>query len=152
RRLAEQGPVHQGLGPRLNRAAMSLRAVVAAAAFASAISGCAGHESRTRTALEALDRGSPDQAIQALDEELEVKRPDDLPSLAGDNALLVLDRGSVLQSMDRFKLSARDIGAADKAIDVLDMSRSAAADIGKYLFSDDTGPYKAPAYEKLLIN
>src|SRR5262249_36439572 len=113
---------------------------------------CAGHESRTRTALEALDRGAPDQALVALDEELDVKRPDDLPSLGGDNALLVLDRGSVLQSMDRFKLSARDIGAADKAIDVLDLSRSAAADIGKYLFSDDVGPYKAPAYEKLLIN
>ena len=25
-------------------------------------------------------------------------------------------------------------------------------DIGKYLFSDDVGPYKAPAYEKLMIN
>jgi hypothetical protein len=34
----------------------------------------------------------------------------------------------------------------------LDLSRNAAHDIGKYLFSDDVGPYKAPAYEKLLIN
>jgi hypothetical protein len=35
---------------------------------------------------------------------------------------------------------------------LLDLSRNATHDIGKYLFSDDSGPYKAPAYEKLLIN
>jgi hypothetical protein len=58
----------------------------------------------------------------------------------------------VLLAVDKYKWSARDLGAADKSIDVLDMSRSAADDIGKYLFSDDVGPYKAPAYEKLLIN
>jgi hypothetical protein len=41
---------------------------------------------------------------------------------------------------------------SDKQIEVLDFSRNAAHDIGKYLFSDDVGPYKAPAYEKLMIN
>ena len=35
---------------------------------------------------------------------------------------------------------------------MLDLSRGAMSDIGKYLFSDDTGPYKAPTYEKLMIN
>ncbi|WP_437673459.1 hypothetical protein [Sorangium sp. So ce131] len=113
---------------------------------------CAGHEDRVRTALEALDRGAPVEAVAALNEELEVDTAAELPSLKGDNALLVLDRGNVLLSMDRYKLSARDLGAADKSIDLLDMSRGAAADLGKYLFSDDAGPYKAPAYEKLLIN
>ena len=35
---------------------------------------------------------------------------------------------------------------------MLDFDRGTLDDIGKYLFSDDTGPYKAPFYEKLLIN
>jgi uncharacterized protein len=127
--------------------------VAAAALLAAGGWGCAGHESRTRMALDALDRGAPAEAVAALNEELEVQRSADLPAdLAGDKALLVLDRGSILMSMDDYKLSARDFGAADKAIEVLDLSSSAAGDIGKYLFSDDAGPYKAPAYEKLMIN
>jgi hypothetical protein len=35
---------------------------------------------------------------------------------------------------------------------MLDFSRSTADEIGRYLFSDDTGPYKSPPYEKLMIN
>jgi uncharacterized protein len=113
---------------------------------------CAGHEDRVRTALAALDRGAPAQAVAELNEQMDVKSEDALPALSGDNALLLLDRGNVLLSMDRYKLSARDLGAADRSIDLLDMSRGAAAELGKYLFSDDAGPYKAPPYEKLLIN
>ena len=127
-------------------------AFVGLALGAAALLGCAGHEDRTRTALDALDRGAPEEAIAALDEQLDVKRPEDLPALKGDNALLLLDRGTVLMSVDKYDLSARDLGAADKSIDLLDMSRSTVDEIGKYLFSDDVGPYKAPAYEKLLIN
>ncbi|MFT3766581.1 MAG: hypothetical protein QM820_13870 [Minicystis sp.] len=130
------------------------RAVFAtiAAVVALANIGCAGHEDRTRTALAALDRGAPREAIAALNHELGIERPEDPPVLKGDNALLLLDRATVFQSVDRFDLSARDFGTADKSIDMLDMSRSGADDLGKYLFSDNVGPYKAPPYEKLLIN
>lgn len=129
-----------------------LGAVVLGAAALAFGGGCAGHEDRIRTALDALDRGAEDEAIAALNEEMEVAAAEDLPDLTGDDALLVLDRGSILQSLDRYDLSKRDFGAADKAIDVLDMSRGAADELGKYLLSDDVGPYRAPAYEKLLIN
>lgn len=130
----------------------SLCAAFAAAVGALGSTGCAGHEDRTATALMALDRGAPHQAIMALDEELKVKSPKEQPLLEGDNALLLLDRGTVLQSVDEYASSARDMGRADKAIDLLHMSRDTADDLGKYLFSDSAGPYKAPAYEKLLIN
>jgi hypothetical protein len=127
--------------------------VVSSCALALGLLGCGGHEDRTRTALDALDRGYPKVAIAALEEEMEVTKPGELPAdLTGDNALLVLDRATILQSLGDHKGSARDLGAADKAIEVLDLSPSAAADVGKYLFSDDVGPYKAPAYEKLLLN
>ena len=125
---------------------------IVTAAIAAGSIGCAGHEDRTRTALAALDRGAPREALHALDAELGVTRTEDPPVLKGDNALLLLDRATVLQSVDRFDLSMRDFGTADKSIDLLDMSRGKADELGKYLFSDSSGPYKAPPYEKLLIN
>ena len=126
--------------------------IAAAATVCSGLLGCAGHESRTATALDALDRGAPQEAIAAFNAELGVADRADVPPLVGDNALLLLDRGTVLQSLDDWKGSSRDLGAADKAIDILDLSRGASSEIGKYLFSDSTGPYKAPAYEKLMVN
>jgi hypothetical protein len=130
------------------------RALVAGALALSAFSGagCAGHERRVQAALQALDRNAPEQAVAALDEELGVAKPEDVPAVQKDEALLLLDRASVQLARGQHKLSARDFGAADGAIEVLDLSTNAAADLGKYVFSDDTGPYKAPAYEKLLLN
>ncbi|MEM9693425.1 MAG: hypothetical protein AAGA56_12825 [Myxococcota bacterium] len=117
-----------------------------------ATTGCAGFESRVEAAHLALDRGEPQAAIEALNEELDVESAKEEPSLEGDNALLILDRGTILQSIDDYELSKRDYGLADKQIDVLDFKRSTADDIGKYLFSDDVGPYRAPPFEKLLLN
>lgn len=126
------------------------------------IAGCAGHAARTEGARTALDQGRPREALRLLDEELDVDGPDKVPEKAsGDNALLLLDRAMVLQSIAsrseaksprEYGLSSRDLEVADKQIEVLDLSRNAVHDIGKYLFSDATGPYKAPTYEKLMIN
>ena len=126
--------------------------VLCVAVAALFLNGCAGHESRVKMALDALDRGDPDGAIAHLNEELEVASANDLPKLEGDNALLLLDRATILQSTDRYKMAMRDFGTADKSIEVLDLSRDAGDELGKYLFSDDVGPYKAPAFEKLLVN
>ena len=132
----------------------AVRSWALCAAFAlTGLFGCAGHEDRTRTALEALDRGHPREAIAALDEEMDVGSAGQLPAeLEGDNAILVLDRATVQMSIGDHKSSLRDFGAADKAIEVLDLSPNAAGDVGRYMFSDDVGTYKAPAYEKLLLN
>ncbi|HKO49578.1 MAG TPA: hypothetical protein VJV79_17735 [Polyangiaceae bacterium] len=115
--------------------------------------GCAGHADKTLAARTALDAGDPRGALKALNEVLEVKSEKDLPqNVGGDNSLLLLDRAMVLQELDQYPLSSRDLEVSDKQIEVLDLSANAAADIGRYLFSDDVGPYKAPAYEKLMIN
>ena len=126
------------------------------------LAGCAGHAARTEGARTALDEGAPSQALELLNEELGVKSPSELPEkTSGDNALLLLDRAMVLQqlastgreaSAKTYSLSSRDLELADKQVEVLDLSRGAIDDIGKYLFSDATGPYKAPTYEKLMIN
>jgi len=115
--------------------------------------GCAGHDVKTRSARDALDRAQPYQALANLNQQLAVDRSTDVPAKSGDdNALLLLERGAVLQHTRRYQLSSRDWGIADKQIEVLDFSRKGVHDLGRYLFSDDSGPYRAPAYEKLMIN
>lgn len=117
------------------------------------LGGCASHSDHTKGVRTALDAGRPQKALGVINEALEVSSEKDLPDdLGGDQPIWLLDRAMVLQSLDRYELSSRDLETADKRIEVLDLSRNAAHDIGKYLWSDDTGPYKAPAYEKLLIN
>jgi len=115
--------------------------------------GCAGHAAHTAEARSALDAGDPARALAHYNSELKVKSGKDLPqSTAGKNALYVLDRSMIQQQLKDFEMSSRDLEVADKEVEMLDLKRSTLDDIGKYMFSDDTGPYKAPPYEKLLIN
>ncbi|MDX2053061.1 MAG: hypothetical protein SFV15_11760 [Polyangiaceae bacterium] len=123
--------------------------------FASllALVGCADHAARLAKVKTALDAGRPEQALTAIDDELDVDKPAALPKdVSGEHSLLILDRSMILQQLRNYELSSRDLEVADKQIQTLDFSRNALDDVGKYMFSDDTGPYKAPAYEKLLIN
>lgn len=115
--------------------------------------GCGGHEARTLKFRTALDAGDSKAAIKEINEELDVDSDKQLPKdIKGDNALLVLDRGSIQQSMLQFDLSKQDFEAADKAIDMLDLAHNAKDSIGEYVFSSDAGKYQAPPYEKLMIN
>jgi uncharacterized protein len=133
------------------RLAAAWLAVVALCAPLAA--GCGGHTARTLAFREALDGGDFPRAVKSLNKELKVDTGKELPpDIKGDNALLVLDRASVQQAQREFDLSRRDFQAADKAIDVLDLSQNAGDSIAKYVFSDDAGRYAAPPYEKLLIN
>ncbi|HET8933547.1 MAG TPA: hypothetical protein VFN67_08915, partial [Polyangiales bacterium] len=56
------------------------------------------------------------------------------------------------QSVGEYTLSSRDLEVADKQVEVLDFTHSTLDDISKFMFSDDSGPYQSPAYEKLMIN
>lgn len=115
--------------------------------------GCAGHADSTAKARSALDAGRPGAALTAYNEELEVDSAKSDPGkLDDDQVLYLLDRAVILQQLGETELSSRDLQIADKRIEVLDFSGGTLDDIGKYMFSDDTGVYAAPAYEKLLIN
>ena len=117
------------------------------------LASCASYSDHTKEARSALDAGNADKALKLYNERLEVKSAKELPKeLGGDNTLLVLERSMILQQLQQYELSSRDMQVADKQIEILDFDRKAIDDIGKYLFSDSTGPYKAPFYEKLLIN
>lgn len=138
------------------RALARLARAVAAASIAGGalfLGGCGGHEARTLRMRTALDEGDSKAALAAVNEELEVKSSKELPTeVVGDNALLVLDRASIQQSILAFDDSKRDFQAADKAIDMLDLSKSSLDAIGTWVFSDSAGKYIAPPHEKLLIN
>ena len=142
----------RSINHHLARAAQGL-GIVAVGLSAAITSGCAGHEARTLNMRTALDAGNPREAIASLNEAMDVKSDRDLPKkLEGDNALLVLDRASIQQSIAAYALSEQDFQASDKAIDMLDLSHNASDSIGKYIYSDSAGRYQAPPYEKLLIN
>jgi uncharacterized protein len=116
-------------------------------------SGCAGYSAQTKDARTALDKGNAKVALEVYNAALEVESAKDLPSdVTGDNALLLLERSSVLQQLGTHDLSSRDLEVADKQVEMLDFSRGTLDEIGRFIFSDDTGPYKAPPYEKLMIN
>ncbi len=126
---------------------------VSGIALALALFGCASHSDKTREIRSALDANRASDALGLINEKLDVKSKSELPKeIGGDTPLYLLDRAMVLQSLLDYKLSSRDLEFCDKRIELLDLSRNAAHEIGKYLFSDDVGPYKAPPYEKLMIN
>lgn len=116
--------------------------------------GCsAGFSARTASMRSALDGGDTRRAVDELNKELRVDRDDKLPArLVEDDALLVLDRATLQHSLAQLPNAQRDYGAADKALDMLDLSRAGIDDVGKWAFSDSSGPYVAPAYEKILVN
>ncbi len=115
--------------------------------------GCASYSRRVRDARNALDRGQPALAAEKLNRNLGVDSAEDIPNkLRSDKAVTLLSRGALHQRAGNHAAATADLTAADKAIEILDFSKSSAEDLGKFLFSDDTGAYRAPIFEKLMIN
>jgi uncharacterized protein len=128
-------------------------AVSLAAVTLVLVEGCASHSERMLPVRTALDEGEPRRAIALLNQNMGVASDATLPAeMQSDLALFVLDRGSVQQSIGGFDRSKADLEAADKAIDMLDLTHDAKDTLGEYVFSGSSGKYRAPPYEKLLIN
>ena len=90
-------------GPRLLPAVLGLASLLVQA-------GCASHSEHMLPVRTALDEGQPREAIRLLDDEMGVKSDHALPAdLDSDNALYVLDRGSMQQSVTQFDASRRDL-------------------------------------------
>jgi tetratricopeptide (TPR) repeat protein len=118
-----------------------------------AAAGCAGYAGSVKEVRSSLLAGDKERALEMADKALEVDKPDELPQkLKGDNALLVVERATIKQGLEQYKASAVDFRASDKHLELLDLKNDTMGNIGKLLFSDDTTVYKAPAYEKLLLN
>lgn len=119
----------------------------------SVLSGCATYSDGMRDARRDLQVGQVDAAIAIVNERLEVDRNTDLPgALEGDKGLLLLERGTLLQAAGDAEGSARDLMIADQRLDWLDLSSTTADDVANWLYSGSSANYRAPAYERLLLN
>ena len=123
-------------------------------AIAGLLEGCASHSERMIPVRTALDAGDPRGAIALLDQEMEVQarratcpRTWRATTRSSSSTAAASSRASAA-----FDHSKRDLEAADKAIDMLDLAHDAKDTIGEYVFSGSSGKYQAPPYEKLLVN
>ncbi|MCP4601543.1 MAG: hypothetical protein GY847_13695 [Proteobacteria bacterium] len=115
--------------------------------------GCAGYAGSVQEIRSSLIAGDKERALKKANQALDVDKSDELPEkLKGDNALLLLERATVKQGLEQFSASAVDFRASDKHLELLDLKNDTMGNIGKFLFSDDSTVYKAPAYEKLMLN
>ena len=134
---------------RLTRAS----ALAVSAAVILAATGCKTFSDSTRETRTALDANNVEKALSASNKALGVKQASEVPEpLGDDDALLLLDRAIVLQALQDYESSSRDFQVADKALEILDFTRSTAQEIARYMFSDSVGPYKARPHEKLMLN
>ncbi|MEM7437522.1 MAG: hypothetical protein AAF436_20380 [Myxococcota bacterium] len=138
-------------GDRRRTCRLALAVVMLAAGVAAG--GCKTFSDYTAKTRSALDANDLQQALRATNSALKVGSAADLPDpMEKNDALLLLDRAMVLQALHNYPDSSRDFEVADKAIEILDFSRSTANEIARYLFTDSAGPYKARPYEKLMLN
>lgn len=121
--------------------------------FSVSASACATYSDKMRKTQQSVALGSPETALKDLNEQLEVDSAKDLPeSLDDEKPLLLLERGTVLQSLGEYELAARDMQIADEKLDLLDLSSGTGDDLAKWLYSDSATNYRAPAYERLMLN
>ncbi|WAS92684.1 hypothetical protein [Nannocystis punicea] len=131
--------------PRAGFAALSLGLVLA--------TGCATYSDRTRDARGAAQRGDLPAAEKQVNKLLGTRSSKDMPTKwKKDTALALLERGMILHASGAWKLSARDLSVAEKQLELLDIARDGAGQLGKYVFSDSATKYKAPPSEKLVLN
>lgn len=115
--------------------------------------GCASYTEELQLAQTSIAAGDPQEAIRILNTKLGVDNVRQVPTKLGDNdTLILLERATLLQAIGNFDMSARDMVVIDQNLEWLDLDGLDAADIGKYFYSDDVTDYRAPPYERLLLN
>ena len=131
--------------------ARRLALLLAACAFGA--SGCATYSDRLQAATSAVDGGAYADGLKSLNDALRVDSEEELPErFRSNDPLTVLERGIVLQSLGRFEESSRDLQAAEREIELLDLRVDSVGALGRYLYSDSSRKYKAPPTERLALN
>ena len=115
--------------------------------------GCAGYVDQTARMRGELRAGNAEGALSAINQELGITKLGDEPDLKKKNAvLLMLERATILQALERHKPAAQTFQSADDQLELLDLTSDKVGQIGKLLYSDSATVYKAPAFEKLMVN
>lgn len=126
--------------------------LAACALFAAASTACATYSERTQLARDAAQTGNLVASEKIINKFLGTKDSKDLPvKWKKETIVALLERAMILHARGNYKTSARDLGAADKQLVLLDIARDP-GQIGKWIFSDSAGQYHAPPSEKLALN
>lgn len=117
------------------------------------LTGCASYTDRVRDAQRSVLQGEHFAAIDVINEELGVDSPGELPGRRGRNdALLLMERAALLQALGDYQSSARDLIAAEDMLEWVDLSSGTAAEVLRFFYSDDTGNYRAPPHERVILH
>jgi hypothetical protein len=115
--------------------------------------GCATYSDRIDSAKARTARGDYHGAIDNLNDILGVGSTDELPDRWGsEKPLAILERGSLLQALEDFGASSRDLSAGETELELLDFKHDTAGQIGKYVYSDSSQDYETPPTERLALN
>ncbi|MFU8804580.1 MAG: hypothetical protein ACNA8W_12275 [Bradymonadaceae bacterium] len=115
--------------------------------------GCASYTDHIREAQQAIVHGQPSMAVDILNKQLDVDRSEELPAhLKKNNVLLLLERATLLQALGHYELAARDMSIVDQHLDWLDIDQVDSVQLARYLYSDSSSGYRAPPYERLMLN
>lgn len=114
---------------------------------------CATYSERTDDARRALRRGDYAGSVAQWNKVLKVRKATEIPTRLKKNwELVILERATVLQAMGEWEASAENFEFADKQLELLDIAKDTAGNIGKYIYSDSATKYKTSPTEKLALN
>lgn len=114
---------------------------------------CATYSERTDDARRALRRGDYAGSLALWNKVLKVRKPEEIPNkLKKNGELVILERATVLQAMGEWESSAVNFEFADKQLELLDIAKDTAGNIGKYIYSDSATKFKTSPTEKLSLN
>ena len=135
-----------GRAARSGRALAMLICVLASAS-------CASYTEEIRSTQSPVIAGDSQAAIEIINQKMGVAESSELPEdLDENNLLLLLERATLLQAQGYYDLASRDMSVADNHLILLDVDGTDAKDVARYLYSDDVADYRAPVYERLLLN
>ncbi|MEZ4452826.1 MAG: hypothetical protein R3B09_25415 [Nannocystaceae bacterium] len=129
------------------------RAAAAATLLLAGALACATYSDRTQAARDAAQAGNLEGGERAINKALGLHKSEELPTKwKSETGLGLLERAMILHALGHYKLSSRDLTAAEKQLELLDIARDGAGTLGKYVFSDASTKYKTPPTEKLALN
>ena len=153
--LAMRADVHTwavwGVVPRTPP--LRLFAIAALLPLLLTLQGCATYSDQTQAARDFAAQGQYDAAVASLDNMLGVEDPHEHPDdFRHDRALVLLERAMLHQARGDFEGSREDLLVADKQLELLDFTNTAATDVARYFYSDSSSPYKISPIERLTLN
>ena len=132
---------------------MLSRAALASVLALHLVACSSGYAGLTSDLYEAVEARDPQRALAEADRlvaEVLAEDGDDLVDSAFP--LLLLERAAVRQALGDHEGAAADLAEADQLLELLDLTPEGTEELTRFLFSDDTVLYRAPIYEKLLLN